>query len=117
MLLRIHIWVALKILEANATHREMSNFDLFSKQTNYDPSSYHVVQALDIFFHKGPNGSHQCFILELLGPTLHHMLRKHLYQGGPWLSLSTIRRISGQLMKAVKFIHEVGTKHGGECLV
>lgn len=30
----------------------------------------HIVQLFDEFLLQGPNGSHQCLVFELLGPTL-----------------------------------------------
>lgn len=43
-----------------------------------DHNAY-VVELLDEFFVEGPNGRHHCLVLELLGPSLDHVIESCLY--------------------------------------
>ena len=75
-----------------------------------------IVQLLDEFTHQGPNGTHQCLVFELLGPTV-DMLTSDYYSvySDPEESLEpdVVLKISEQLLKAIAFIHEAGYVHGG----
>lgn len=44
-------------------------------------SSKYIIQLLDGFLHEGPNGTHQCLVFELLGPTLANIV--NLYHHEP----------------------------------
>lgn len=37
------------------------------------PGRHHLVQMLDHFSVEGPNGIHDCLVLELLGPSVYQM--------------------------------------------
>ncbi|KAI9373627.1 kinase-like domain-containing protein [Aspergillus egyptiacus] len=74
-------------------------------------SSHYIVQLLDSFTHKVPNGVHQCLVLELLGPSVDRVLADYR-EGHDELCTETILRMSTQFSKAVKFIHGAGMCHG-----
>lgn len=75
------------------------------------PGCSHVTQLLDSFFHEGPNGRHLCVVLELLGPTLFQVAeRSQNYR----LKADLARHVSGQIVKAVAYLHSCGVVHGGE---
>ena len=62
--------------------------------------------------HEGPNGYHQCFVFELLGPTVNTLVSDaHLF--GERLDTDVIIRISTQILKAVAFMHDAGFVNGG----
>ena len=75
-----------------------------------------IVQLLDEFSHQGPNGTHQCLVFELLGPTV-DMVTSDYYSvdNDPEESLEPdiVLKISEQLLKAITFLHEAGYVHGG----
>ncbi|KAJ5312696.1 hypothetical protein N7508_003526 [Penicillium antarcticum] len=66
-------------------------------------SSDYVVQLLDAFSHKGPNGVHQCLVLELLCPSIDKVLSDY-YESHDKLHPETVLRIPMQLLKAIKSI-------------
>ncbi|CAG8280143.1 unnamed protein product [Penicillium salamii] len=111
-------WVSLKIMTANSSiSQELQNLNLLEKQSqrglssNCGLSSNYIVQLLDAFLHKGPNGVHQCLVFELLGPSVDKVL--YDYSGSDEkLDPEIVLRISTQLLKAVKFIHNAGMCHG-----
>jgi serine/threonine-protein kinase SRPK3 len=95
--------------------RELGNLRYLAAQSNL---SQFIVQLLDDFIHQGPNGTHQCLVFELLGPTLNSVLAD-IYEPGRsdeddnTLEPETILRLSEQLLEALALIHEAGYAHGG----
>jgi hypothetical protein len=57
--------------------QELLTLRLLNDRFNGDLRANHVVQLLDDFVHEGPNGRHQCIVLELLDPTLRTMLAEY----------------------------------------
>lgn len=115
-------WVALKILialtEQEKASKEMRVLrDLLNDSTTGDA---YVVQLLDQFCHKGPNGSHHCLVFELLGPSLDSVIES--YRPFPWdvatvdnrLDSDVILRVSKQLLSALSSLHGKGIAHGGK---
>lgn len=103
-------------MTANASESgELRNLRLLQKHSGGNLSSKYIVQLLDDFTHNGPNGVHQCLVLELLGPTVDMVLRDY-YEGDDKLEPEDILRMSTQLLKAVKFIHSAGMCHGGKSI-
>ena len=108
-------WVSIKITIADksAHARELDTLQSLEKKSPHNLSHYHIVQLLDHFSHKGPNGTHHCLVFELLGPTV-GTVAGDIYAGGDdALDAQTILRMSKQILQALKFLHEVGYAHGG----
>lgn len=93
--------------------RELQNLRHLEKHSQGSLSSNYIVQLLDSFMHEGPNGDHQCLVFELLGPSVDKVLADY-HENNDKLCPETILRMSMQLLKAVKFIHNAGMCHGGE---
>ncbi|KAK2738266.1 hypothetical protein FQN57_007129 [Myotisia sp. PD_48] len=71
--------------------------------------SKYVVKLFDQFIHHGPNGSHLCLVLELLGLSLSNIL----YMLDEYrLTTDTILKLTKQLLEAISYIHESGFAHG-----
>lgn len=75
------------------------------------PRSY--VRLLECFSHHGPNGTHNCLVTELLGPSLSNVISvyRDLEQV---LRPDTILRASRQILDGVEFAHQAGLAHGGK---
>jgi hypothetical protein len=56
-----------------------SQFAAIGKEFRGSLSSRYIVQLLDSFVHKGPNGQHDCLVFELLGPTVTAVLAAPRY--------------------------------------
>ena len=106
-------WVSIKILTADSTEhsRELSTLQFLATHSQGSICKP-VVQLLDEFLHQGPNGTHQCLVFELLGPTLDIVVSDY-HTGRETLEPKTIIRLSEQLLQAITFLHEVGYIHGG----
>ncbi|KAH9891394.1 protein kinase-like domain-containing protein [Xylariomycetidae sp. FL2044] len=64
-------YVAVKITMSEvAESRELKVLRALSALPTHHPGSSHVNQLLDHFTIVGPNGSHNCLVLELLGPNV-----------------------------------------------
>jgi serine/threonine protein kinase len=113
-------WVAIKFITADASSTQ-GRAEMLALQTlraHCSPGSgqNHTIQLLDHFVHKGPNGSHTCLVLELLGPSLNSVIqqysdRKH------HIPAKTIFKYSKQLLQAVEFLHSSGMAHGGKLIL
>ena len=110
-------WVSIKIMTAEATtySPELGILQSLAKRCNGSLNSKLIVQLLDEFTHQGPNGTHQCLVFELLGPTVDLVTRDYGDYNDPEQRLEPdiVMRISEQLLSAITFIHEAGYGHGG----
>lgn len=114
---RDKILVSLKIMIAD-THkgtRELQNIRTISDRIKNRPGSWQLCEFIDSFFHQGPNGTHQCLVQELLGPTLSTVLNFYGYDedNREYLRPSTVLKISKQLLETVASLHSVKISHGG----
>jgi serine/threonine-protein kinase SRPK3 len=75
--LRREQWVSIKIITAESSKQsaELRNFLSLARHRQGHLHSKYIVQLLDDFFHQGPNGTHQCLVFELLGPTVHAVVQ------------------------------------------
>lgn len=113
-------WVSIKIMTADATAslHELSVLRTLANRCTGHLSSRYIVQLLDEFLHQGPNGTHQCLVFELLGPTLDMVTSDYSdyrEDDDPDLPLEQdiILKWSEQLLSAIAFVHDAGYGHGG----
>lgn len=108
--------VSIKVIAASESTKKNQELKVLEHlQTNGKRSSHpgrsNVAQLLDSFDHKGPNGQHICVVMELLGPTLFKIAEiSPEYR----LKADLARRVSGQIVNAVAYLHSCGVTHGGE---
>ncbi|OBT63363.1 hypothetical protein VE03_07236 [Pseudogymnoascus sp. 23342-1-I1] len=106
-------WVALKIMSAESTEksREICNLLALSNSSQEGLAAHYIVQLLDEFTHDGPNGTHECLVFELLGPTVAFIVEE-FHATSEKLEPEVILRMSGQLLQATAFIHGARLVHG-----
>ncbi|KAF2805871.1 serine protein kinase [Mytilinidion resinicola] len=113
-------YVALKIMVAKAstTHTELSILNHLSKAAPGHPNAQHVTVLLDIFWHQGPNGKHQCLVFEPMGATAASLVEK-LPENKPamfgkpqrypkWMA----KKILLHALRGLAFLHENSVVHG-----
>lgn len=107
-------WVAIKIVKAKWSDqfRELLALRALSEHAKGNLGSKYIVQLVDDFRTEGPNGSHLCLVLEMLGPTINITVDDY-HQVGERLDAESIVKISTQLLEALTFLHEKGLAHGG----
>lgn len=73
--------VAIKIVRSskNYTEAALDEIKICEKinDAGYHPGKKHIVQLLDHFWHKGPNGNHVCMVFEVLGENMLNLLLRY----------------------------------------
>lgn len=107
---RLDQWVALKIgvADSKGSSRELATLQ---KLQQHGGQPY-AVRLVDSFVHVGPNGSHQCIVTELLGPSVDTVVADYV-TGGERLDVEVILKIAKQVLEAVSSVHRAGYAHGG----
>ncbi|KAH0605992.1 uncharacterized protein H6S33_004449 [Morchella sextelata] len=73
------------------------------------PGKAHVVQLLDSFEHKGPNGLHVCMVFEVLGENLLGLIKRYNHRGIP---MALVKQITKQVLLGLDYLHrECGIIH------
>ena len=113
--LRTQQFVTLKILTADTEPEKAARErDALLQLRNADPlhaGHNHVVQLLDSFYHKGPNGQHMCLAYKPMGENI---LRSQARMPSQKMPLSIVKSITRQLLHALDLIHSHGWTHTGE---
>ena len=101
-------WRAVKILMANHSKpdcAELQALKLFDGIDREVMEKSHITLPLDSFWVSGPNGSHLCFVMPLLGaPTDIFDIYGHCTE--------LVKDISFQLVQAMEFLHSHDICHG-----
>jgi serine/threonine-protein kinase SRPK3 len=107
---RLETYVTLKILKADVSSnsRELSILLHLSRPDTYHPGKNHVLQLLDHFEHKGPNGLHLCLVFPVMMSDGEAMT----VRGNPRYS-GYVREISNQILLGLNYLHDQGLVHGG----
>jgi serine/threonine-protein kinase SRPK3 len=111
-LVRNEQYVALKIsvAEISENNRELKVLRAL-KELGAETGSHHVMQLFDQFHVEGPNGKHECLILEFLGPSVSDVLDSHF--NDTRLPGHLAKTIAQQALVGIAFLHEHGIAHGG----
>lgn len=106
--------VAVKILQAAASGKETGELRLlrFLREQQRDHPGYgHIANLQHDFREKGPNGIHQCLVLDLTGPSIQDFVAKHTEKGRlPGRSAVSVAR---QTLQAISRLHQQEIGHGG----
>ncbi|KAF1351893.1 kinase-like domain-containing protein [Delphinella strobiligena] len=107
----LHRYVALKILiaESEAQDRELRILESL-RDAPISSGFQHIERLLDDFKHTGPNGTHNCLILELLGPSVPTVIEAHFPDGR--LPGIIANRVAMQVVLGLDFLHKNKIGHG-----
>lgn len=75
------------------------------------PGYQYLMTMTDFFEISGPNGRHECLVLELLGPSVADYLDAHSLDER--LPGELAKRVVKQTLLGLAFLHERGIAHGG----
>ncbi|KAG0203427.1 serine/threonine protein kinase, CMGC group [Mortierella sp. GBA30] len=106
--------VALKVVKSASHYTEtaIDEIKLLERvvQANPDaPGRKYVVELLDHFMHRGPNGLHVCMVFEVLGENLLSVIKRYRHQGIP---IHLVRQIIHQVLMGLDYMHrECGIIH------
>ncbi|TEB28286.1 kinase-like protein [Coprinellus micaceus] len=73
-----------------------------SSPAHTHPGRSHVIQFLDHFKHKGPNGTHVCMVFEVLGENLLGLIKRHQNKGVP---MPLVKQIAKQVLLGLDYMH------------
>jgi len=108
--------VVLKVARADAsTKSRPSEKDILrtlATLSNTHPGYAHLVQLLDAFEVRGPNGRHECLVLELLGPSVQNT-NHEVFMYDPFPA-SLAKRIATQVLQVLDLMSRNGIAHGGQ---
>lgn len=99
-------YVALKILKADAPDREVKVLEHLKNAAE----NVRITNLHETFTIRGPNGLHQCLVLDLGGPSLGHLT---LYCKRP--PLPFLKTAARTLAEGLAALHAAGICHGGKC--
>lgn len=99
-------YVALKILISEASNKELAFFNYLEKMGHYHRN---IVRLLRSFIIKGPNGTHQCLVLDAVGPSLREVAKNHRR---PFET--RIHDIVQETIQGLLHMHHIGLCHGGK---
>jgi serine/threonine protein kinase len=99
-------YVALKILMADAPNNELKVLTYLRDHGTNHPN---IASLKDTFTIQGPNGLHQCLVLDVAGPSL-----KRMADGKHQLSGPVAGKAGQQIAEGLAHLHSTGICHGGK---
>ena len=112
---RNEVYVAIKIGVAEAYGKEIRELQVMKQLAASCPRPKHTVLMLENFHLKGPNGSHNCLVFELLGPNIPDIIDAHFPHGR--LPGNLAKRIAKQSLIGLSNLHQRKVGHGGWFLI
>lgn len=100
-------YVAVKIHTADVSVKELPDLRLMHLDGSGEGAQFINIPK-DSFELEGPNGTHQCLVLTLLGPRVSPEIWIEMENPGP-----TLRKFCLQAASALDFLHRKGICHGG----
>ncbi|RHZ69355.1 hypothetical protein Glove_284g109 [Diversispora epigaea] len=106
--------VALKVVKSapHYTETALDEIKLLQKIVDANPTApgrKHVVELLDHFYHRGPNGTHVCMVFEVLGENLLSLIKRYNHRGIP---AHLVKQIAKQVLMGLDYMHrECGIIH------
>ena len=89
-----------------------------SQKIGSDSTSAHVITLLDSFDHQGPNGTHLCLVLEVMGASVEAMIEElpqnspmrfgHVSRYPKWMA----KRVLTHMLRGIAFLHSRDVIHG-----
>ncbi|KAH8645382.1 kinase-like domain-containing protein [Tricladium varicosporioides] len=99
-------YVAVKVLTADISADDLLDLRLRDLDRSA-PGAEYINIPKDYFVLEGPNGTHQCLVLTLLGPRVSPRIWVEMQNPGP-----TLRKFCQQAACGLKFLHQNGLCHG-----
>lgn len=103
----------MKITTAGSSHTSQEvgiMLALADSKLTHPGGSEHIRSLYDHFQIHGPNGVHECLVLELLGPDVPDLIERLPRRRLPATLAKTAAR---QTLRALEALHQRGIVHGG----
>ncbi|QDS72140.1 hypothetical protein FKW77_004169 [Venturia effusa] len=105
-----YVAVKISVSERGERSREIKVLRALETIDSGHPGSRHLIQLLDHFQVTGPNGTHNCAVLELLGSSVPDLLDARF--GGERLPGKLAKAIAKQALLGLDYLHQQGIGHG-----
>jgi serine/threonine-protein kinase SRPK3 len=100
------------VAEVQEKSRELKVLRTLARLNSEEAGSRHVMQLLDQFHIEGPNGKHECLVLEFLGPSVTDVLDQRFNDER---LPGTLAKISvQQALVGLAYLHKHNIGHGGK---
>jgi serine/threonine-protein kinase SRPK3 len=105
--------VAIKFIRADAGSKEFRILERIQEVPSQHPARRHLPRLFDHFDHQGPNGTHCCLVLEVLGDSV-GMFARRLFPRNQ-LPQVLAKNFCVQFLSLLDFLHNVcGYVHTGK---
>jgi serine/threonine-protein kinase SRPK3 len=106
-------YVALKVsvAEVYGKSRERKVMHILTDLHSGENGSRHVMQFLDAFDVEGPNGKHECLVLEFMGPSVSSSIDPYVMD--PKLPGPIAKAVMYQALEGLAYLHKHKIGHGG----
>ncbi|KAI8936748.1 hypothetical protein NX059_007135 [Plenodomus lindquistii] len=104
-----YVAVKIAVSEGVEDNRELDTLTAIAAITT-DEQDDHVMRMQGHFTTEGPNGTHSCIVLEMLGPSVADYLDSRF--AGERLPANTAKTIAKQALRALCSLHDAGIAHG-----
>lgn len=99
------------VSEPNHQNREATVLRAIAAKHSDQPAYQHLITMQNSFQISGPNGTHECLVLELLGPSVADILDTP--SGIERLPGTLAKTIAKQALLGLCFLHEQKIAHAG----
>ena len=99
------------VSEPDYQNRETAVLRTLAAKQVHQPGYRHLMTMQDSFQISGPNGTHECLVLELLGPSVADLLDAH--SGIERLPGALAKTIAKQALLGLCVLHELKIAHAG----
>lgn len=110
-------YVAVKISvsdrQSEQIDRQLKVMRAISTSSLKHPGAISVMKGLDHFELDGPNGNHECLVLELLGPSVPEVLDVRFVDNR--LPAELAKKVARETLLGLDFLYQHGIGHGGTC--
>ncbi|GKU07610.1 cmgc srpk protein kinase [Fusarium langsethiae] len=106
-----YVAVKVKVSEANDT-RELKVLQALSALPANHPGSSRITKLLDHFTLEGPNGSHECLVLEIAGPNIADAVDPYCYSSR--LPAELVKAVTKHVLQGLDFLAANDIAHGGK---
>ncbi|KAI0867389.1 kinase-like domain-containing protein [Hypoxylon argillaceum] len=107
-------YVAVKISiserQPRSKDRQLHVMRAIAASSSQHPGAASVMKIIDNFTLNGPNGTHQCMVLELLGPSISDVLDVRFADNR--LPGALAKKVARQTLLGLDYLHQHGIGHG-----
>lgn len=108
----MYVAIKISVSEPKSQNRESTVLQTLATAAHANQPGYQYLMMMKDFFEiSGPNGRHECLVLELLGPSVADYLDAHSLDER--LPGELAKRVVKQTLMGLAFLHERGIAHAG----